>query len=356
MCSKPLQWLLASAIVLSVLSGLDSAIADTWHLTEAHDWENVSDKTDSKYMLTVAEFKRLIAAGDTDLARQSLVTLKQQFPEIVGPDLDVFMEAETLYAEGKWPKAVNKYDDLIETWPNSRLYESALQRQFSIAVAFLNGEKRKVLKVLKLSAYEEGAKIIRRIADRAGDASIAKRGLVTLAESYEKRAKFLDAYETWADISSRWPTADTGRQSLLGMARSLHLAYGGPKYDAASLLSAKSYYQNFKLRYPQLTNEHQIDEQITLINEQLAYKQFAIGWYYERTGSIHAANLYYQYVLDNWPDTTAAKMADAEIQADISRQTIPPDAKKPDLGRCMFDACNVVLDSWFGLKSTEPER
>jgi outer membrane protein assembly factor BamD (BamD/ComL family) len=44
------------------------------------------------------------------------------------------------------------------------------------------------------------------------------------------------------------------------------------------------------------------------INEQLAYKQFSIGRYYQKTGNKQAANFYYRMVIDNWPESTAAKM------------------------------------------------
>ena len=316
-----------------ILCPASSYGAQTLHLDADDTWQNVAESADGGYMLAVANIKQLITAGKPRQAQQALADLKNNFSEIAGPDLEVFMQAEMLYAQGKWIKAVRKYDELLDGWPNSWLYESAIERNYSIAIAFLNGQKRRVLKVLKLSAYDESVKMLYQIADRAGDAPIAKRSLLSLAAGQEKMGKYLDAYETWADISARWPTGQIGRDSLLGMGRSLHSAYKGPAYDYTGLKSAHSYYENFKLRYPGQAQEEGIDEKIATIDEQLAYKQYAIGLYYEKSQSQLAAKLYYQTVVDNWPDSSAAQMATAKLQGQAEN-----DNKKNDLRKTLFNA------------------
>jgi outer membrane protein assembly factor BamD (BamD/ComL family) len=347
--------LAAAAIVLSGAVFAGKASADTLHLTGDGEWEKVADDAAGKYMLAVAKIKQLITAGEVKSAQDALERLKADFPDAAGADLDAFMEAEMLYAARKWAKAVKKYDEFIEAWPGSSLYESALEREYAIATAFLGGEKRKVLKVLKLSAYEEGVKIMRRIADQAGDAPIAKRALIAIASSCEKRGKFFvtdpdqtDAYETWTDISSRWPTGELGQEALLGMAHSLHSAYRSHQYDSAGLESARRYYEDFESRYSVLADEHNIDAKITMIDEQLAYKQFAIGQYYERAENKQAANLYYQLVVDDWPGTAAAEAAAAKLETADTKA--PSGKQKRTVKRRLFDAGNTFLDSWFGLR------
>ena len=48
---------------------------------------------------------------------------------------------------------------------------------------------------------------------------------------------------------------------------------------------------------------------IKVIDEQLAEKQLTIAKYYHRTGHIQSANLYYDMVLNDYPNTVAAKAA-----------------------------------------------
>lgn len=299
------RFLILSSVILA-LWVRPLASAKTWHLEKGRDWKAVSNE--DKYLLAVAEIKRLVNAGQTEAVGEALAQLKKDFPEISRPDFEAFMQAEMLFSAGEFVKAVRGYDKFLAEFPESALYEAALDREFSIATAFLAGQKRPILKVFKIRGYAEGERIMERIVDRAGDVPIAKKAALAVAKSLERRGKYNEAYHRWSEISSQWPTGQMGKESLLAMARCKHAAYRGPKYDASSLVSAKSYYENFKLRYPKESEEINVDERFKQINEQLAYKQLDIGRYYQKVGDKQSANLYYQMVLDNWPASTAAKM------------------------------------------------
>ena len=299
--------------VISLLCRPAEAPAKTWRLDQSQQWQAVSSESQDKYLLAVAQIKKLVNAGQTRAATDALIKLKEEFPEIAGADLDAFIKAEMLFAKGKFAKAARAYDKLLTDYPESELYEAVLDRQFAVATAFLGGRKRPILGVFRIRGYSEGAKIMERISDRAGEAPIAIKAAVSIAESLEKRGKFSDAYFEWSQISSRWPTGQTAKNALLGMARCKHATYKGPKYNALELISAKSYYENFKLRYPKDAEEIGVDKILKQIEEQQSSKQLRIGQYYQKTGNKQSANLYYRMVLDDWPNSTAAKKAKEEI-------------------------------------------
>ncbi len=292
---------------VTVLSAPPTASTETWRLEQGQDWKPVQAEGKDKYLLAIAQIKKLVNMGQTKAVEQAIDKLKKDFPEIAGPDLDAFIEAEMLLCKGKFAKAVRGYDKLLAEYPESQLAEAALDRQFAIATAFLAGQKKPVLGVFKMKGYAEGVKIMERITDRTGDAPIGIKAAVAAAKSYERRGKFNEAYHQWSQILSQWPTGQTGKEALLSMAQCKHAAYKGPKYDASNLISAKSYYKNFKLRYSKDAEEIGVDKRLKQINEQLAYKQFSIGQYYQKTGNKQSANLYYQMVVDNWPESTAAE-------------------------------------------------
>jgi outer membrane protein assembly factor BamD (BamD/ComL family) len=302
--------LLVSSVFLPVLSNVEGA--ETWRLDEEGQWKTMS--AEDKYLLAVAEIKKLVNTGQTKAVGQAINKLKKDFPEIAGPDLDAFMKAEMLFSEGKFTKALRAYDKFLEDFPTSEFYQATLDRQFAIATAFLGGQKKRILGVFMMSRYAEGIKIMEKISDRAGDAPIGVNAAVAVAEHYEKRGKFTEAYQKWSEMSSRWPTGQIGKDALLSMARCKHAAYKGSKYDSSDLISAKSYYENFKLRYPKDAEAIEVDKILKQINEQLAYKEFNTGKYYQRTGNTQSANLYYQMVVDNWPGSAAADMAKAAMK------------------------------------------
>lgn len=307
MFESKIKFFIVLAAMLVFLGKPDMVSAETWQLEQGSEWKTLSSK--DQYLTKVARIKQLVNEGKEGQVSDELNKLKKDFPEISGPDLDVFIKAEIFFSKGKFSKAIRNYDELLDKHPNSKLYEAALDREFAIATAFLAGRKRPILKIFKIKGYDSGINIMEKISDRAGEGLMAMDAALAIVKSYEKRGKFNDAYHKWSEISSRWPTGKMGKDALLGMARCKHAAYKGPKYDASELTSAKSYYENFELRYSKDAVEINADGKLNQINEQMAYKQFSIGQYYQKTDSKQAANFYYQMVIDNWPESTAAKMA-----------------------------------------------
>jgi len=300
----------AAALYLATLVS-----ADTWRLGSEQSWQRLSAEKD-KFLLAVAEAKKLVNVSDVQAAKEAYAKLKQDFPEIAGPDFDEFVKAELLFARGKFTQAFRQYEKLLNDYPDSELYEAVLQRQFEIGTAYLAGQSRYVLKVIRLKGYPEGVRIMEKIIDRAGFFSpIGIKAAVALAEHYERRQKFNEAYLQWHEISTHWLIGKFGKQALLGMARCKHALYlSHPEqkrafYDASCLVSAKSYYQKFQLLYPEQAKELGIDKIIAQIDEQIAHKQLTIGLYYHRTGKVQAANLYFDMVARDWPGTKAAELA-----------------------------------------------
>jgi outer membrane protein assembly factor BamD (BamD/ComL family) len=303
--------------------------AETWTLGQDEQWQAISENPRARYLLEVSRLKELIDQGKTEELAAAIAKLKQDYPEIAGPDLDSYLEGDKAFAKGNFTKAVRAYDTFLVRYPESPLYEAALDRELAIAQAYLTGHKKRILKVFRIRGYAEGVRVADKVIDRAGDTPIAVRASVVVAESFEKRAKYEDAYERWSQIFARWPTGETGKQALLAMARCKHAAYRGPNFDASNLLSAKSYYENFRTRYPEDAKKYEIDKRLEQITEQLAYKEYTIAEYYERTGSEESSEIYCQMVEEQWPRSTGAKRAkDIAEQIELKQQEKEEQEKK----------------------------
>ena len=301
------------AASLALPAGRVALCAETLRLDEQGQWQKAADSNDEQYLLRVAEIKKLVDAGKSGKVKKAAKQLKKDFPGVAGKDFDSFIEAEVLLARGKLTKAVKQYDKFLDDYPASGLKDAALNRQFEVATEFLAGRKKTILMVFRVSAFDDGVKIMEKISDRTGTADIAKNALLAVAHSYEKRKQYNEAYLKWSEISTRWPTGEIARDALLSMARTKYAAYRGAVYDGSSLISAKTYYENFRLRYPEEAKKLQVDDILLRIGEQLAEKNLRIAKYYERTGSAGPANMYYQMVVDNWPNTKAAETAKEKI-------------------------------------------
>ncbi|MBN1795751.1 MAG: outer membrane protein assembly factor BamD [Sedimentisphaerales bacterium] len=288
--------------------------AKTWKLEDEKDFQVVSETSQNEYAVQTKYLKSLIDQGKVELIQPQVNKIKKNFPDLAGPDFDAFIKGEEAYAEGNFTKAVREYDSFMKKYPHSGFLEAALEREYSIAQAYLNGQKKRIMKIFKIRGYAEGVKVMDRVIERSGNLPLAVKASIAIAESYEKRGKYADAYERWSQVSSRWPTGETGKNALLAMARCKHADYRGPNYDVSSLISAKSYYENFMMRYPEDAKKYEIDKRLAQIREQIAYKEYEIAQYYHRTGSNEAADIYCSQIMETWPDTTAAKRTEKIVE------------------------------------------
>ncbi len=296
--------------------------AETWRLGDSGQWQQVAGSKEEEFLLRVAQIKKVVDAGKAGEVKKLAKKLKADYPDVAGKDFDVFIEGEVLLAKGKLSEAVRKYEKLLDEYPKSGLRDAALTREFDIASEYLAGRKKRVLMFFRFRSFEEGIKTMEKISDREGNAEIARRASLAVVEHYEKRQKYAEAYLKWSEISTRWPTGETGRDALLGMAKSKYASYRGSEYDGSSLISARSYYENFRLRYPDEAKGIGAEGTVARIDEQMAEKNLGVARYYERTGNPEGANLYYRMVAEKWPDSEAGRAAKEKLnqKPDIKKQ------------------------------------
>ena len=303
-------------VVAVVFSTSSMTLPGTWRLDKDGELKAVSSEGKDKFLIEVAEAKKFVSSGQTKAAREAYDAIKADFPQIAGADFDIFVKAEIFYSKGKFTKAVQSYNKLLTEYPKSRLTEAALDREFAVATAYLSGRKKTVLGLIKISGYAEGIRIMEKITDRVGlDTQMGIKASIAVAENYEERKKFNEAFLKWWEISLEWEIGPVGRDALLGMAQCKLAVYNKPPeqkralYDASPLRSAKTYYGRFKLLYPKEAKEIGVDEILSQIDEELAYKQLTIARYYQKTGHRQAANLYYDMIVSDWPNSEAAQEA-----------------------------------------------
>jgi outer membrane protein assembly factor BamD (BamD/ComL family) len=304
--------------VLTACLCCGAAATETWRLAKDQQWQSVTANPQDEYLHALAELNDLIRSGDTSQAKAALKGLKEDYPQRVGPDLDQFVDAELNYWKDNYEKAVPQYETMLKDYPGSEYAATANQREFDMAKAYLNGRKKTVLWILKLSGYAEGIKIMEKISDRVGlqDAnSVGLKAAIEVAEHYESHKEYLDAYAKWSEIASYWEKGPIGKRAIYRMAEDNCLAYDQnppkrrPFFDASKLATAKTYYQKYLTLYPQDANSVDIPEKLKQIDEKVALKQFIIGQYYRRAGKKQAARLYFDMVVQNWPKTEAAQKA-----------------------------------------------
>ncbi|MBN2589462.1 MAG: outer membrane protein assembly factor BamD [Sedimentisphaerales bacterium] len=303
------------------LINVSAYASNTWFLQEDQNWDLIATDEQKQFVVDLAEVQNIVNKGKTKGAKKQFASIKKKYPELAGKELNLFIKAELLLSQMKLTESARSYDKLLSKYTDSILRNMAIKRQYEIGITYLNGRKKVVLGLFAIKGDNEGIGILEKMIDHAGfDSQIAIDASVKIAKNYEKREKFNEAYLKWYEIYSLGKTDNIiKRDALLGMAQAKHAIYDKnpesrkPFYDASSLRSARSYYEMLKTYYPEYAEQAGIKEILNIISEQMAYKELSIGLYYQKMGNIQSANLYFDMVINNWPKSKSAEIAQNKL-------------------------------------------
>jgi len=119
--------------------------------------------------------------------------------------------------------------------------------------------------------------LLDKVSNKFSGVPIAVKAMEIVAETYEKKERFDNAFQQWSVISAVTAKGPAAKDALLGMARCKHAAYKNSALDVSNLLKAKFYYKRFQMLYPEDAVALKIDKRLHLIDEQIAYNQCHIA-------------------------------------------------------------------------------
>ncbi len=220
-------------------------------------------------------------------------------------------EAE-LDANRYW-QAFEWYERVASEYPNGKLFERALDRQFKVAEVFLDGRKRVVLGFLHISAYGDGQEILFGIAAHSPGSALAERALMRVADFYFDRRNFVEAVETYDEYLEMFPKSDRSSRAMLRGARANLADYQGWAYDDTPLIEARQRFLIFAEQFPKDATDVGVDNILSQINSMQAQRAFEDAAFYERIDRPEPARICYKYVVMDYSDTEWAARANERI-------------------------------------------
>jgi len=324
--------LLRVLTVAAVLSSTLMVRADTWRLAKDQDWQAVSAEGKDKFLMAVAETKKLVNTGQAKAASQAFDKLKEDFPDIAGPDLDIFIKAELLFCKGKFTEAVDNYEKLIAKYPDSKLHDAALDRQFGIAMAFIGGQKTTVLGIFEVAGYNEGMKIMDKISKQAPGTPIGTEASVAMAQQYEETGQFTKALRIYEKLLTEQPHSDF-RDQIIDRQYAIATAYlGGEKKQVFRIIKFKGYAEGVRIM-------EKITDRAGLDTEMGLNASIAVAEHYEKKKDFNSAYLKWWEISSQYQTGKTSR----EALLNMARCKHAAYNKHPEHRRPFYDASNLNI-------------
>jgi len=264
-----------------------------------------------------------LAREEFDAARSALKTWRDSHPDSERQAEGLFYSADVEVSavqaghSGDLMKAYEWYERILDNHAGTPWADRALRRELIIAEMFLfKGVKQWVWGgVLRVSATEEALDILNRLIDqRAPGTALAEQALRLKADYHYNAGEFLEAEIDYARLARDYPRGRYERLALLRSADAAFAGFAGVDFDDKPLLEADERYRRYADQYPDSAAAEGVGQRLERIRENRAEKEFRTGRFYERTHQTRAAAYYYRFVVDKWPDTTAARDARARLE------------------------------------------
>ena len=256
--------------------------------------------------------QKFIDAGKYGHAANVFMAIKSRHPESGEDEAASWLLAESKRLQRYGGASFKAYKDFATRYPNSRYSVAAAEGEYKLGIAYFERDLWGIL-IFKPDP-EVGARVMEHMQVHFRNHSLADDALMHAGDYFMKKERWQDALMFYRRLLQEYPRSSHVLRTRFQYARALWKMNEGPAYDERLLYDARRGFRDFNAAVRAEGKQEELaeqlkaaDESITAIQRRLAYKQYRIGRFYERTKRPGAALYYYNYCLSEYPDTKWAK-------------------------------------------------
>jgi len=302
--------LLSGATAFAQPTSADTAGAKTWIFHDG-SWEQIAAPAlpVSQSAPELDQAEKLIEDGQPQGAHDLLIEWEHAHKDSPVRDRCIYLLAQSAYADDNWILAFYYLDEVMDEYPESRLFYPAVEMQYRIADGYLSGHKNKFLGFAVLSANDEAIEMLYRVQLRVPGSALAEKAILRTADYYYYSGAFDYAGDTYGYFVRNFPRSPSVPRARLREAFSSLAQFRGLKFDATPLVDARAQFVDIQRDYPEMAREENVEAVIATIDSAFAGKILTIGDFYQRTGEPKGAAFNYQFLVDTYPESPEADKA-----------------------------------------------
>jgi len=299
---------------VSDVSAQSDPVTPGYTLGPDGEWRLVTAPDEGTAAGELAEAARLIAEGKPGKAKDELddwIAARKRTDDPLLPRA-YLLRGDAKLADGDEYQALYDYEIVIKDFPNSEEFVRAIERESEIALAYLDGMKRKFLGLRIESGRRVGEELLIRVQERLPGSTLAEDSAFRLARHYFDRGEMRLAAEMYSIFRINFESSPRVREALLGQIFSNVAAFKGPEYDGAVLLEAELLLDRYVRRYPAAAERDAVISGLgERLDESRAQGRLEAARWYLRTGSERAARFTLRRVVREHPRSASATEAAA---------------------------------------------
>jgi len=216
-------------------------------------------------------------------------------------------------AQDKLYEAYQAYQKVIDKYPFSERIQEVIEREYKIAEKFMSGEKRKALGVT-LPVENPAIEIFGKVVENSTYGPLAPQAQYKLGLVLKGLLRYYEAEEEFNKVVSRYPDSEWASAAKFQIASCRSSLSKGSAYDQGAAQEAKERFEEFVKEHPDAVLSLDAEKNISNIREKEAEANYNIAVFYEKQKAFDSAKIYYNDIINNYPNSTWASQAAVKLQ------------------------------------------
>ena len=245
---------------------------------------------------------------DRDIIRMLQQVVRNHTQSAYAPEAQ-FLIASIFEEQEKPLRAAAEFKKVVREFPRSPRIEEAMDHLFKIGDFFLTGEKQKIIGMAIIPVYSKAVDIFKFIVEQAPYGSYGDQSQLKLGVAYRKMANFSEAVNAFQTLIANYPTSPLIDEAHYQLAETSYELAQNTIRDQSVTSQASLHLKDFIKQYKTSSLAERAELLKQRLDEQDAEKNYRIGLYYEKQGSIESAQIYYEDVAEHYSETPFGKKA-----------------------------------------------
>ena len=311
--------------VLAVLFGAGVAHAQWTWTPQTGRWVNLRRLPKETPELQFEYARGLMLEGKLAQARSETDKFYKFYGDSELADDNQFLRAEIQLARGKMTDAADTLQALLSSYPDSELYDAAIQKQYEIGDALFERGKAKMQRrwwrPMKGRMLKRSAEVYAMVIDNRPFAPEAAKAQYKVGQVQFTRGKYLAATFEYNRVIGDYPASEWVLQAMHGLAECYYAMALPPEYDQGPSILAMRKIDDFSERYPADAHVEALAGKRVEMEANIAAQRLQTARFYEKRRNFEAAGIYYEIVAQEFPGTDAAADARDWLGRRAARKT-----------------------------------
>jgi len=206
------------------------------------------------------------------------------------------------YLNGDYKRALRSYEKALQYYPGTKRTEEILNKEYQLGVALMETNEKAAIGVFE------------KIIANHPMGPIAPDAQIKIADSYFKMGSYQEAIDTYERFLEEYPRNEWIPYVQYRVPLSKVYFERQQERNYGLLVSAREGFEEYLVSNPEGVYVKEAKRMIEEIKLLEAKREFNIGEFYLRRKKPSAAALYFEYVMEDYPDTVWAERASERLE------------------------------------------